>query len=198
MTASHTDAVTVLVVDDDRAVADLYADVLEPRHAVRRAYGGRAGLAALDEAVDVVIVDRQMPHLGGDAVVGAIDDRPVDPGVVMVTAVDPTFDILELPVDDYLTKPVGRSALIDVVAAVIERETYDHTLQEYFSLAAKKAALEAEKPPAELADSESYRRVAARLDELGDRADGAVAGFDDEFESLFQEVTSGREPTGQR
>jgi DNA-binding response OmpR family regulator len=192
VTASHSDAVTVLVVDDDRAVADVYADLLETHHDVRRAYGGSAGLDALDEVVDGVILDREMPRVGGVTVAEAIDDRPVDPWIVMVTGVDPTVDVLELPVDDYLTKPVGRTALLDVVATMIERETYEYTLQEYFSLAAKKAALEAEKPPAELSASRSYQRVLRRLDELGDRADCTVDRFDDEFVSLFEEITGGR------
>ena len=189
---------TVLVVDDDRNIADLYADWLDSQYAVRRAYGGHEALDTLDDAVDIVFLDRQMPRLAGDAVLGAIDDRPVDPRVVMVTAVEPTVDIFEMAFDDYLIKPVSRTDLIEAVAAMLERETYDTTLQQYFSLAAKKATLEAEKPPAELSASDAYQRVATRLDELRKHADDSITGFDGEFESLFQEVTVCGKATGPR
>jgi DNA-binding response OmpR family regulator len=198
VTTSHTASATVLVVDDDRELADLYADWLETQYSVRRAYGGHEALDALDGAVDVVLLDRQMPRLDGDAVLETIEDRQIYPRVVMVTAVDPTFDILEMSLDDYLVKPVGQTDLHDAVAAMLERETYDHTLQEYFSLASKKAILEAQKPPAELSTSDAYERVTTRVEELGDRADGALDGFDGDFESVFQDVTGIREPTGRR
>ena len=77
-------------------------------HDVRTAYGGEEALEKADEDVDLVFLDRQMPDMSGDDVLERVRERGLDCRVVMVTAVDPDFDIVEMPFDDYLTKPVMR------------------------------------------------------------------------------------------
>jgi DNA-binding response OmpR family regulator len=106
----------------------------------------------------------------------------------MVTAVDPDFDIVSMGFDDYLTKPVMREDLADAVESMRERETYDETVQEYFTLAAKKATLEAEKQPTELRNSEQYQRMASRVEDLQSQADDALASFDD-VDPLFTDFS---------
>jgi DNA-binding response OmpR family regulator len=182
---------TVLVVDDERDIADLYATWLGMEHNVRTAYGGEEALEQVDEDVDIVFLDRQMPTFSGDEVLAEIRDRGIDARVVMVTAVDPDFDIVEMGFDDYLTKPVMREDLDQAVATMLERDGYDDTLQEYFALTSKKATLEAEKTPSELQENEEYREMVQRVEELEGEADDAVSGFDDDYESLFQEFPGG-------
>ena len=99
---------TVLVVDDNRAVADTYAAFLDGEYAVRTAYGGEAALEALDASVDVMLLDRRMPDRSGDEVLAETNSRALDPRVVMLTAVDPDFDIVDMPFDAYVVKPVDR------------------------------------------------------------------------------------------
>ena len=182
---------TILVVDDEQDIADLYTTWLEMEHEVRTAYGGEEALEKVDKDVDIVFLDRQMPDHSGDEVLERIRERELDCRVVMVTAVDPDFDIVSMEFDDYLTKPVMREDLDDAVTTMQERDEYDETLQEYFSLTAKKATLEAEKPPSELQNSEEYQEMAERVDELAEQADQVTAGFDDDYESLFQEFPGG-------
>jgi len=189
MTEERT--VTVLVVDDERDIADLYTTWLETDFEVRTAYGGEEALDEVDEDVDVVFLDRQMPQFSGDDVLEQIRDRGIDARVVMVTAVDPDFDIVDMPFDDYLTKPVMREDLTQSVETMLERDGYDDTLQEYFALSAKKATLEAEKTPSELDDNAEYTEMLQRVEELEGEADDAVAGFEDDYESLFQEFPGG-------
>jgi len=189
MTEERT--VTVLVVDDERDIADLYTTWLKTDFEVRTAYGGEEALDEVDEDVDVVFLDRQMPQFSGDDVLERIRDRGIDARVVMVTAVDPDFDIVDMPFDDYLTKPVMREDLTQSVDTMLERDGYDDTLQEYFALSAKKATLEAEKTPSELDDNAEYTEMVQRVEELEGEADDAVAGFEDDYESLFQEFPGG-------
>jgi DNA-binding response OmpR family regulator len=178
---------TILVVDDERDIADLYTTWLEMDNTVRTAYGGEEALEKVDADVDIVFLDRQMPDYAGDEVLERIRDRGLDCRVVMVTAVDPDFDIVSMEFDDYLTKPVMREDLDDAVETMQERDDYDETLQEYFALTSKKATLEAEKTPSELQDNDRYQQMVKRVDELETEADTAVSGFDDDFDSLFQE-----------
>jgi len=189
------DEQTVLVVDDERDIADLYTTWLEMSHDVRTAYNGEQALEKVDEETDIVFLDRQMPDLSGDEVLERIRERELDSRVVMVTAVDPDFDIVEMPFDDYLTKPVMREDLDEAVEDMREREEYTETVQEYFALTAKKATLEAEKTPSELQNNEEYQQMVQRVDELSEQADTAVMGFDGNYDSLFQEFP-GSGPNG--
>lgn len=182
---------TILVVDDETDIADLYTTWLEMDHDVRTAYGGGEALEKVDETVDIVFLDRQMPDHSGDEVLEGIHERDLDCRVVMVTAVDPDFDIVSMDFDDYLTKPVMREDLNETVESMLERDEYSETLQEYFALTSKKATLEAQKTPSELQESAEYQELAERVEELESEADTAVSGFDEDFDSLFQEFPSG-------
>ncbi|MDS0259512.1 HalX domain-containing protein [Haloarcula sp. S1CR25-12] len=184
------ESATVLVVDDERDVAELYITWLDGAHEVQSAYDGTEALELVDETVDVVFLDRQMPDMSGDEVLAEIAERGIDCRVVMVTAVDPDFDIIEMPFDDYLTKPVSRSDLLETVESMRTRDSYDEQLQEFFAMASKKATLESEKNPVELDAHEEYREVSQRVERLREEADTAVSELDD-FESAFRDFPSG-------
>ncbi|MBP1987428.1 HalX domain-containing protein [Halolamina salifodinae] len=179
----------VLVVEDESDLADLYAAWLGNSYRVRTAYGGREALEKLDADIDVVLLDRRMPGLSGDEVLDAIQQRGIDCQVAMVTAVEPDFDVLEMGFDDYLVKPVAREELLDTVGDLERRSSYDAGVQELFSLASKKALLEAEKTDAELAENEEYQQLEARLAELREELDTTIESMDSqgEFDSLFRE-----------
>jgi CheY-like chemotaxis protein len=184
---AQTDTANVLVVDDERDIADLYSMWLGEEYETTVAYDGSEALEHADEATDVVFLDRQMPGLSGDEVLDRVAERGLDCRVVMVTAVDPDFDIVDMPFDDYLTKPVTRADLAETVDDMLNRESYDARLQEYFAAASKKATLETEKNPAELEDSEAYAEMTERVERLARQTD-QTAGEVDDFASMFQEL----------
>ena len=178
---------TILVVDDDQEVVDAYALRLRQRYdEVRTAYGGREALETVDDTVDVVLLDRRMPY-SGDKVLKEIRERGHDCRVIMVTAVDPDFGIVDMPFDDYLTKPVTREDLLGAVDEMLSRESYDDQMQEYFAAVSKKATLESEKNPAELDESDEYAEINQRVDELSEQADQSAAEVDD-VEALFHDL----------
>jgi len=160
---------TVLVVDDNRPIADTYAAFVGDEHEVLTAYGGEEALEKIDPSVDVVLLDRRMPDLSGDEVLAEIERRALDPRVVMVTAVDPEFDIVDMPFDDYVVKPVKRADIADIVAEMLQRASYDDDLRQFLALASKQATLERERDSAALARSEEYERIQQRLAEMRDR-----------------------------
>jgi DNA-binding NarL/FixJ family response regulator len=55
--------------------------------------------------------DRHMPGLSGEDLLSELVDRDYYGRVVMVTAVDPGIEVLDMPFDDYLCKPVDREEL---------------------------------------------------------------------------------------
>ena len=160
---------TVLVVDDERDLADLYAAWLADEYEVRMAYGGEEAIEEIDETVDVALVDRLMPQTSGGEVVEHIREEGYDCSISMVTAVEPDFDIVAMGFDDYLVKPVSREALEEAVSKLLLRDEYAEGVRELFSLASKKALLEAEKSVAELEGSNEYADLSARIEEYRDR-----------------------------
>jgi DNA-binding response OmpR family regulator len=173
-------APTILVVDDEAEVADAYSLQLQREYDVRTAYGGQEAVETIDEEIDVVLLDRRMPEVSGDEVLDEIRSRGYDCRVVMVTAVTPDFDVLEMPFDDYLCKPVGQDALYDAIDQQLEAVEYHDAVSEYFTITAKQSVLEQEKPPAELEKNEEYQQLQQRAEELQAEIDDSL----DEFEDL--------------
>lgn len=171
--------VTVLVVDDEEAVADAYALQIENEYETRVAYGGQEALEKVDGDVDVVLLDRRMPDLSGDDVLDQIRDRELDCRVVMVTAVDPDFDIVEMPFDDYLQKPVNREELLEAIDQQLSVEEYDDKFSEYMELSSKIELLEAEKPAQELEENEDLQEMRERAATLKSEVDQTVEEFED-------------------
>jgi len=189
---SPADGLRVLVVDDEPDVTDAYAIWLDDRYEVLTATGGESALEQIDDSVDVVLLDRRMPGLSGDEVLERLAERDADPRVAMVTAVDPGFDILEMPFDDYLTKPVTSEELADTVDRLAAVAEYDDRSRRLFALAQKRAALEAGKTATELADSEEYAELTDRIARLRETLTADIANADTEtVEMLFREFSAG-------
>jgi DNA-binding response OmpR family regulator len=186
---ADSDEATVLVVDDEEGLADLYAIWLRDQFTVETAYDGQEALDALDDSVEVVLLDRQMPGISGDAVLDRVRDRDLDCRVAMVTAVEPELDIVDLGFDDYLRKPVDRDTLLETVNRLLRRSTYDDAVREYFA-AARKHALLSESDDPSVTDSEEFQTLEGRLDELRGRLDDVVGDFDDDdYEVLFRRLS---------
>jgi len=191
MTAELSDA-TVLIVDDEQSLADLYAYWIDEFAEAQTAYDGDEALEKLDDDVDVMLLDRRMPGRSGDAVVDAVTERGYDVRIVMVTAVDPGFEIVDMAIDDYLVKPVDQPELMETVERMVVRNSYDDQLQRKFQLVEKKVTLEAAKTPHELDESEEYQKLVQQLDAIERELDSAVEEFDDtDFTVAFRELPSG-------
>ncbi|PSP66129.1 DNA-binding protein [Halobacteriales archaeon QS_1_69_70] len=176
---------TVLVVDDERDLADLYAAWLETDYEVVTAYGGEEAIDTMDRSVDVALVDRLMPKIQGREVVEHVREEDYDCGISMVTAVEPDYDIIEMGFDEYVVKPIREEDLKEVVESLLARSEYDDQLQEMFSLASKIAALKTQKPAAELEGNDEYEQMTTRLAELRsemDRTAGDLSERDLEVE----------------
>ncbi|WP_248896981.1 response regulator [Haloplanus halobius] len=112
---------TVLIIDDNVDLANLYARWLDDEYDVRTAYSGGSGIKQFDAEVGLVFLDRRMPDYSGSEVLDEIRSYEHTCPVVMLTAVEPDGDIVDLPFDRYLTKPVDRVELRDTVQQGIDR-----------------------------------------------------------------------------
>jgi len=166
------DPPSVLVVDDESSLADLYAHWLSDEFDARTAYGGEAALETVDDDTDVMLLDRRMPDLSGDAVLERVRQQNHDVLVAMVTAIEPDFDIVDAPCQDYLVKSIDRSTLTETVDRLVRLGEYDQKQRELSSKKVRRNVIEVEKTDNELAESDAFQRlereIAALVSELGE------------------------------
>lgn len=155
----------VLVVDDDPRLVGLQRDRLADDYEVDTAHDAETALGALGEA-DLLLVDRRLADGAGDQVIRRAATVAPDSGVVVLTAVRPSLEVADLPVDAYLRRPTTGPELREVVADVLARCDRDEPVREYLALRARRATLEADHPPELLERSDAYRALVARIDEL--------------------------------
>lgn len=185
----HENPATVLVVDDEERIVEAFELWLSEDYRVKTATGGEAALAAMDGGVDAVLLDRQMPGLSGDELLERFREAGYDCPVAMVTGRDPDFDIVDMPFDEYVSKPVDGDELRAAVDRLLRVDGYDRRLNELYAVAQKRATLEAEKSEDDLADSEEYARLRERQAELRAAVDERIGEMDPEdVEGLFRSL----------
>jgi DNA-binding response OmpR family regulator len=117
---------TILIVDDEpnvRLVFRMALDLLDYR--VVEAEDGEAALGWLaGSRADLVVLDLQMPRVGGMEMLRRLRDQGNNAPVVIVMAhgsVPNAVEAMKLGAIDFLTKPLTPRALRDVVAEVLAR-----------------------------------------------------------------------------
>ncbi|WP_036859844.1 response regulator transcription factor [Porticoccus hydrocarbonoclasticus] len=116
----------ILVVEDNRDIAENIADYLEPRgHSLDFAADGRLGLQlALDHDFDVIVLDLMLPRMDGMTVCQKLREAHRATPVLMLTARDQLDDKLagfQSGADDYLVKPFSVKELEARLHALIKR-----------------------------------------------------------------------------
>lgn len=118
-------AETILVVDDEKPIADILKYNLEKEgFRVEVALDGEGAVAAAERCrPDLVILDIMLPGLDGFAVCRKIRASSMVP-ILMLTAKGDEVDKvlgLELGADDYVTKPFSTRELLARVKALLRR-----------------------------------------------------------------------------
>ena len=120
----------VLVVEDDKDIADLIAHYLQRAgHIVESLASGTAALARVREsAPDLLVLDLMLPGMDGLLVCQALrgDAATAAIPIIMLTARGEEAERiagLELGADDYVTKPFSPRELTARVAALLRRTT---------------------------------------------------------------------------
>ena len=112
----------VLVVDDDRELAEYVRKSLEEEHcAVTVCADGSAGLIAAERtAFDIIVLDVMMPFVDGIEVTRRLRRQHVQTPILLLTARDAAADVvrgLDAGADDYLTKPFSFDVLLARIRA---------------------------------------------------------------------------------
>jgi len=116
----------MLIIDDDARVRGFIVEAMRQLgHVVDEADNGETGLhLGLDEAYDVMVVDRLLPGRSGLDIVRLLREAEVRTPVLMLTAlggVDDRVAGLTAGADDYLVKPFAVSELTARINALNRR-----------------------------------------------------------------------------
>jgi len=108
-----------LIVDDEPVARDILREELETLENVRIVGEAQNGADAIERIAedhpDLVLLDLQMPVMGGLDVVRSLKGSPL-PAIVIVTAWDQyAVQAFEAGAIDYLLKPVSRERLLEAV-----------------------------------------------------------------------------------
>ena len=110
---------SVLIVDDDPTVHDvLRATIAKEGYRLLHAYDGAQALElARSEKPDVITLDVMMPKLDGWSVLGKLKSDPelAPIPVIMLTIVDERTMGYSLGASEYMTKPVDRNRLVELL-----------------------------------------------------------------------------------
>ena len=115
----------ILVVDDEKAIADLVGIYLTKEgFDVQIAYSGAdAAKAILEQEFDLALLDVMLPDIDGFELLRTIRASHTYP-VIMLTAKNTEFDRvtgLDCGADDFVSKPFGMMELLARVRAVLRR-----------------------------------------------------------------------------
>ena len=118
--------VRVLVVEDERKLAQVLASALESEnYHVVVAPTGEDGFYRLNaEQFDLVVLDLMLPGRSGLEILQTLRQRRVDTPVLILTArdgIDDRVTGLDLGADDYLVKPFALPELLARIRALLRR-----------------------------------------------------------------------------
>jgi len=118
--------VRVLIVEDERKLAQVLSSALEAEHydVVVAATGEDGFYRANAELFDLVVLDLMLPGRSGLEILQTLRQRHVDAPVLILTARDGVDDRvlgLDLGADDYLVKPFALPELLARIRALLRR-----------------------------------------------------------------------------
>ena len=121
-------AQSVLVVDDDKGLRNLYRMVLENAgYVVDEATNGADALKYLmNQTPDVIIMDMLMPMLGGESMIKRLQQMPgLESAKIIVITAYPRFrESAEfVRADRFLVKPIQPQEVVEAVASVLSEAT---------------------------------------------------------------------------
>ncbi|MED0675345.1 MULTISPECIES: response regulator YycF [Aneurinibacillus] len=124
----------VMVVDDERPIADILQFTLEKEgYEVVCAYDGNEAVTLAEkENPDLILLDIMLPGKDGMEVCRIIR-RTSDVPIIMLTAKDSELDKvlgLELGADDYVTKPFSSRELLARIKANLRRHVKERVVEE--------------------------------------------------------------------
>ena len=116
----------ILIIDDEEKICEFISAYLAKNgHNIVIANLGEDGLRIVEkEDLDLIILDRMIPDVGGDDICRIIRGNNITTPIIMITAkseIDDRVEGFEMGCDDYICKPFSPKAMVARVEAMLRR-----------------------------------------------------------------------------
>lgn len=183
----ETPTKTVLLVTAEQRTAERYAEWLAPQYRTRPADNRQDALDAIDDDTVVVVLGQNLHDTSPQEFLNQSRTAGYDGKVAVVADCQPNIPVIESEVDSFLRAPISESTLLATVDKLVRRIRYENCLDQYASLAMKRAKWETHNPTQELQANERYDALLEDLTRLEAELDGLLSTFEDEdFQAVFQ------------
>lgn len=160
-----TPSARILIVDDEVPLLESYEAMLETDHEILTATTAEKAHSQLDETIDIILLDRRMPGEPGETLLTTMNSQEFDCQILFCSAIVPDVEIIPLPIDGYLHKPVGIEALRETIKRQLQISQHEKPVREYMALRAKRDAIDDAKTRSILAEKGEYQQLCEELDE---------------------------------
>lgn len=114
---------SILTVDDEVDICKMIASFLKPKgYEVRISNSGEKALEMIaEEKPDVILMDLNMPGMGGETTLKEIKKHYSDLPVVMVTVINnekKAIELMDKGASDYITKPINFDYLEKIISSL--------------------------------------------------------------------------------
>jgi DNA-binding response OmpR family regulator len=159
------DQSSVLILEDERMVANILGDYFSDLYDVQSVPTGTEALEAYTADTDLIIIDRKLEGMSGDTVAARIRAKHEQQLLLCVSGVEPDNDIYELDYDDYIHKPVEEAEMRTRMELLLNRAALDSTARTYLTLRSKQFAL-TETHGKAATKMNGYKNCTAKIEEL--------------------------------
>jgi len=178
----------LLIAEDEPGLRELYDFWLGDRLELRLAADGTEAIEWFDDQVQAALLDRQLPGACGTEILQEIRAESLCP-VGIISADAPSVDILSMPIDTYVRKPIDRETVTRTVDQLLAVQSFDCAVREYFALSAKLRTLRSEASGLAIASNPAYQAAEERVGALSDQAAEAMASLEDPSPALTSLLT---------
>lgn len=164
---------SVLIAEDDPMIADLYEVWLGDDYDVEIVERGETVLDTLSgRSFDAIILDRGLPDMSGSDVLATIRDLGIETPVGMVTGKDSGVESIDADFDDYLSKPVSRESVLEMVERFLTVRSVESLERELSELRVKRNILDVERSEGLVENDDQFHTILDRISELESQMEG--------------------------
>jgi signal transduction histidine kinase len=129
----NTPSRTILIVDDEKDIADLLSTIVEKQgHKAIACMSGETALERLKKGgVDLLITDMKMPRMSGLELIRLTRQADKDVEIILITGygtMDMFLEVIREGVSDFILKPIDMDQLIHSVNRVLEKRDMSENL----------------------------------------------------------------------
>jgi DNA-binding response OmpR family regulator len=172
----------ILIIEDERETADLYNRYLNDEYKTEIATSGKQALSKLSVDTDLLLLDLNLPQMGGQEILKRINNDKVEnsnPKVIVITTRKPPGEVIRKDIDKYKIKPVYQDELLNVIEEIALQNKFHHISRILFQKQSKLNALsEAGKTDTEYHRelTKSVKNLENKLSEVYKEINNSTAG----------------------